>query len=159
MKSKVEAAGALARLKLNRAGKKTGVRIVNVLDDDDDEGFLDENLSLASSLCLRAEKESPHPEAIVAAKNDKSDLVLVDLGKNVIKFLPKLSFVDANGASIKFLMELQNTVGAASEPYSEPSMLLRVDPVPEGFAPPQFVLDYNKAFGTDLIVCSCAWVK
>lgn len=36
---------------LKKAGKKSGVRIVDVLDDDDEDvGFLDENLSLVSPL-------------------------------------------------------------------------------------------------------------
>ncbi|XP_034593680.1 uncharacterized protein [Setaria viridis] len=148
----LEVAGALAGLKLKKAGKKTGVRIVNVLDDDD-EVFLDEDLSLASSLRLKTKKRSPQkelrPEVVVATKDDKPDLVPAEPGKNIIKFSPKLSFVDASGASIKFLMELQNTVGTAGEPYNEPSMLLRVDPVLEGSALPQCVVDY-KAFGTDL---------
>nr|XP_034593681.1 uncharacterized protein LOC117855436 isoform X2 [Setaria viridis] len=115
----LEVAGALAGLKLKKAGKKTGVRIVNVLDDDD-EVFLDEDLSLASSLRLKTKKRSPQkelrPEVVVATKDDKPDLVPAE---------------------------------PAGEPYNEPSMLLRVDPVLEGSALPQCVVDY-KAFGTDL---------
>lgn len=50
-KSELEAARALAGLKLKKPGKKTRVRIVNALEDDDDEvGFLDDNLSLVSPL-------------------------------------------------------------------------------------------------------------
>ncbi|RCV25232.1 hypothetical protein SETIT_5G149700v2 [Setaria italica] len=80
----LEAAGAFAGLKLKKAGKKTEVRIVNVLDDDD-EGFLNEDLSLASSLRLKTEKRSPqkelHPEVAVATKDDKPDLVPAEPGE------------------------------------------------------------------------------
>lgn len=50
-KSELEAAGALAGLKLKKVGKKSGVRIVDALEDDDGKvDFLDDNLSLASPL-------------------------------------------------------------------------------------------------------------
>lgn len=48
--------------------------------------------------------------------------------------LAGVSFADASSASSKFFMDLQNTVGAAGEPYLKPLFLLRVDPLLKGFA-------------------------
>ncbi|RCV22773.1 hypothetical protein SETIT_4G247200v2 [Setaria italica] len=163
-KPKLEAASALASLKLKKAGKNIGklsvpllvggARIVSAVDEEENEGFLDEDLSLASSQHPEAKTKSPLKEvqlgATAAGKTDKPDPVPAEPGKNVVKFLPKLGLVDSIGASVKFLMELQNTVSAAGEAYSEPPLLLRVDPLPEGSTLPPFVIGYNKAFGTDI---------
>ncbi|XP_034569756.1 uncharacterized protein [Setaria viridis] len=141
-KLELKAAGALAGLKLKKAGKKFAVRIVDALYDDDDEvGFLDDGLSLVSPLrgllenkdCGAFAEKETSPEA-------------AGTSETVVAVLPVAP--DAKDATEQLLPT--ETVGTTEEPYREPSFLLRVDPLPEDSDLPQYVLDYNKAFSTDL---------
>lgn len=179
-RSELEATSSLAGMKVKKAIQKSrklsvgGSRIISAMDEKEYEDFLDKDLSLALSRHPEAKAWSPlkevpldaatasqcseavsppkevQLEVIAGDKTDKPDPVPTEPGKKVVKFLPKLGLVDSSGASFKFLMELQNTIGAGREAYSEPLLLLRVEPLPEGFALPPSIASYNKAFGIDI---------
>lgn len=47
-------------------------------------------------------------------------------GKHVLMRLPRLRFFDCGNASLKFLMDLEKTIGAPGELYKEPHLKLKV---------------------------------
>lgn len=71
-------------------------------------------------------------------------------GNHVVVHLPRLRFFKYTGASMNFLLDLENTIGAPREAYSESHVWLKVKCYPADARLPPSLESFNKAFGMTL---------
>lgn len=71
-------------------------------------------------------------------------------GNHVVVRLPKLRFFRWEGASFEFWKDLEETIGAPGEVYSESHVRLKIKRYPADVELPPSLKSFNQAFGTNL---------